>query len=188
MSRINGSDPHAWGRQKSLVRAALAAALLIPGYASNALAAGSISGQITNSVTHTGIAGAKVQFYDFSDGDGDNVVTATADANGNYSQNLPDGSYVAVTQNTQGYINKIWNNVSCSATCDVDSITPVVVAGGAVTGINFALSPGGGRIAGTITSSATGNPIAGALVFFIDGGGQLPIFDRDDRQPRPLPE
>jgi hypothetical protein len=117
-----------------------------------------------------------VRFYDFSDDDGDIFFTATADANGNYSQNLADGSWVAVTINTQGLINKIWNNISCSATCDVNSITPIVVAGGAVTNINFALTPGGGRIAGTITSSAPGNPpIAGALVFFIDGGGNFPF-------------
>ena len=175
MFRISVSKPHVRIRPMSLIRAALAAAILVPGYASDALAAGSVSGQVTNSVTHVGIAGAQVRFYDFSDGDGDISFTATADANGNYSQNLPDGTYVAVTQNTQGLINKIWNNVSCSATCDVDSIMPVVVAGGAITGIDFALSPGGGRIAGTITSSATGNPIAGVLVFFIDGGEQFPF-------------
>ena len=173
MIRTNGSVAPVRVPRITLVSAALAAALLITGYASTALAAGNVSGQITNSVTHAGIPGAKVQFYDFSDGDGDNVVTATADADGNYSLNLPDGTYVALTNNTQGYINRIWNNISCSATCDVDSITPIVVAGSAVTGINFALTPGGGRIAGTIISSATGDPIAGALVFFLDGGGDL---------------
>jgi len=153
----------------------LATALLIAGYASNALAAGTVSGQITDAVTHVGIAGARVQFYDFNDNDGDIVFVATADASGHYSQNLPDSSYVAVTQNTQGYINKIWNDVSCSATCDVASISQVVVAGGAVAGVNFALTPGGGRISGTITSSATGNPIAGVLVYFLDEGGNLPF-------------
>ena len=174
MTRANGSAARVAVRRNSIVKAALASALLVVGYAPNALAAGTVSGQVTNAVTHVGVAGANVTFYDFSDnGDGDIFFTATADASGNYSQNLPDGSYVAVTQNTQGLINKIWDNISCSATCDVNSITPIVVAGGAVAGINFALPPGGGRIAGTITSSATGNPIAGALVFFIDGGGNF---------------
>ena len=174
MRRINDSAVRVRVRRTSLARAALAAALLIPGYASNALAAGSISGQITSSVTHSGIAGARVQFYNLTSDD-DLPVTATADGSGNYSQNLPDGSYGVLTQNTQGYINKIWNNVACSATCDVNSLTPVVVSGGAVTGINFELDPGGGRIAGTITSSATGNPIAGALVYFLDSGGNVPF-------------
>ena len=123
-------------------------------------------------MTHTGIAGAMVQFWDMNDNVDGPVAIATADGGGNYSQNLPDSTYGVVTQNAQGYINKIWNNVSCSATCDVDSLTHVVVSGGAVTGINFDLSPGG-RIAGTITSSATGNPIVGALVFFLDSGGNF---------------
>jgi hypothetical protein len=159
----------------SLVRAALSAILLLLAFSSNALAAGTVSGQITDAVTHVGIAGARVLFFNLNDGDGDIAATATADANGNYTQNVPDGTYGLLTQNSQGYINKIWNNVTCSATCDVDSVTPVVVAGGAITGINFALTPGGGRIAGTITSSATGNPIAGVLVIVLDGNGQLPI-------------
>src|SRR6185436_15650166 len=103
------------------VTAALAAALVIPGYASNVLVAGSISGQITSSVTHAGIAGAKVQFYDLN-GDSDfPFATATADGGGNYSQNLPDGSYGVLTQNAQGYINQIWNSIWCSANCDVDN-------------------------------------------------------------------
>jgi hypothetical protein len=68
-------------RPIGLVTATLVAALLIAGSASNALAAGgSISGQITNSVTHVGIAGAKVQFYDLISDSNFPVATATADA------------------------------------------------------------------------------------------------------------
>src|SRR5581483_6108796 len=162
-------------RRTVLARAGLAAAMLIPGYASNAWAAGSISGHITESVTHTGIAGAQVQFYDLNGNTDFPVATATADGSGNYSQNLPDGSYGALTQNTQGYINKIWNNIACSSTCDLNSITSIVVSGATVTGINFALDPNGGRISGTITSSATGSPIAGAVVEFVDSNGNVPF-------------
>jgi hypothetical protein len=169
MMRVNGSTAHVPLRRISFGRAVLAAALLVPGYASNVLASGTVSGQITSSVTDTGIAGAKVQFYRLDADDDGPFATATADGSGNYSQELPDGTYGLLTQNTQGYINKIWNNVSCSATCDLESITPVVVSGGNVTGINFELDPGG-RISGTITSSVTGNPIPGVLVFFLDSG------------------
>jgi len=174
MTRIDGAAARDRFRWITLVRAALMAALLVPGYVSDALAAGAVSGQITSSVTHSGIAGATVQFYDVNSNDSFPVATATADGGGNYVQNLPDGSYGVLTQNTQGYINKIWNNISCSATCDVNSLTPVVVSGGAVTGISFQLDPGG-RIAGTITASATGNPIAGALVYFLDSAGNVPF-------------
>jgi hypothetical protein len=116
-----------------------------------------------------------VQFYDLSANDNFPFATATADGTGNYSQTLPPGTYGVLTQNAQGYINKIWNNISCSATCDVNSLTPVVVSGAAVSGIDFALDSGGARISGTITSSATGLPIAGALVYFIDSGGNVPF-------------
>src|SRR5262245_38873242 len=122
MIRFNRSASYVRFRHKMLVRSMLAAALLILGYSSDALAAGSISGQITSLVTHLGIAGGTVQFYNFNA----NEVTpafATVDGNGNYTKTLPDGTYAVLTQNTQGYINKAWNNISCSAICDVNSIT-----------------------------------------------------------------
>src|SRR5262245_46800136 len=118
MAGVNGSA--AGVRWKSLVKAALTAALFVPLCASTVLAAGSISGQITSSASHAGIPFAKVQFYELSANSNAPSATATADANGNYSQNLPDGTYGVLTQNTGGYINKIWNNVSCSAVCDVN--------------------------------------------------------------------
>jgi hypothetical protein len=49
------------------------------------------------------------------------------------------------------------------------------VSGATVTAIDFALDPGGARISGTITDSITGRGIAGALVYFIDSGNQLPF-------------
>lgn len=176
MMRINGSAANVPARPRSsLFRTAVAAAMLILGFTSNALAAGGISGQITDSVTHVGIAGAQVQFYDLNANDNSPSATATADGSGNYFQSLPNGSYGVLTQNASGHINKIWNNISCSAVCDVNSLTPVVVAGVTVANINFALDPGGARISGTITSSATGLPIVGALVYFIDSGNNVPF-------------
>src|SRR4051794_16033381 len=163
MVRINGSAVHVPVRRMVLIRAALMAALSIPLCASTGLAAGSISGQITDSVTHNGIADAKVWLFDLNSNI-DTPIVATADGTGHYSLNLPDSSYAVLTHAPQGYINQIWNNVSCSAVCDTNALTPVVVSGGAVTNINFALVSGGGRISGTITSSVTGNPIVGATV------------------------
>jgi hypothetical protein len=142
-------------------------------------AAGSISGQVKDSATNVGIAGARVQFYETNDPDGIPVATATADANGNYTQNLPGGTYGVLTQAPGSYINKVWNNISCSAVCDIgdegENLTWITVAGNAVTGIDFALTSGGGRIAGTVTSAATGLPLAGVLVFFIGPDAGLPF-------------
>jgi hypothetical protein len=126
-------------------------------------------------VTNQVPAGAKVQFYDLNGNSDGPVATAIADpVTGNYTQTLPDSSYGVITQNSDGLINKIWNNVPCSAVCNVNSITGVTVAGNAVTNINFILDPGG-RIAGTVTDAATGLPIAGATVLFLDPGPNVPF-------------
>ena len=178
MTRINDSAARVRARWISPVRLTLVAALFVAGYASNALAAGSISGQVTDSVTHVGVAGAKVAFFDVNANDDFPVATAITDGSGNYLQNLPAGSYGVVagsSATSPGYISEAWNGISCSATCDVNSITPVVVAGSAVTSINFALVAGGGRISGTITSSVTGLPIANAIVVFVDSNGNVPF-------------
>jgi hypothetical protein len=171
---INGAAARVRPGRMSLVTAAVVAASLVPHGAGASPPGGSISGQSTDSATHNGIAGAQVQFYDLNGNSDFPFATATADGSGNYAQDLPDGTYGVLTQNTQGYINKIWDDVPCSAVCDVNSITPVVVSGGAITGIDFDLSPGG-RIAGTITSSVTGNPIVGAHVYFLDSNGNVPF-------------
>src|SRR5262245_10158075 len=94
-------------RQMFRVKSVLAAFLFLAGNASDALASGSISGQITSAATHTGIAGATVQFYNLNANEV-SPPTAIADSNGNYTKTLPDGSYGVLTQNTQGYINKAW--------------------------------------------------------------------------------
>jgi hypothetical protein len=133
--------------------------------------AGSISGRVTSSQTGLGLTGT-VQFYDLNNDDF--AETATLDGNGNYTVNLPAGSYAVLTQNTQGHINEIWPDASCSAVCDVNALTPVDVTTNAVTGIDFVLAPGG-RVSGTVTSSSTGLPIAGVTVYLIDSGENVPF-------------
>jgi len=154
---------------KCLALAALCAATATP-----ALAAGSISGRVTNSATSLGMPGVALHFYDLNADDYPFAI-ATTDANGDYVQALPAGTYGVLTQNAQGFINEIWNNVSCSAVCDLDSVTPIEVTASAVTGIDFALSPGGGRISGTVTATGTGLPIAGVQLWFADANAQVPF-------------
>src|SRR5439155_16105820 len=102
-----------------------------------AFAAGSISGRVTSSTTGLGLPNDVVQFYNLNAND--NPATTTTDSSGNYTMNLPAGSYAVVTQDIHGYINEVYNNVQCSAVCDVNSLTPVVVTTTAVTNINFVL-------------------------------------------------
>ncbi|HEX9736392.1 MAG TPA: carboxypeptidase-like regulatory domain-containing protein, partial [Thermoanaerobaculia bacterium] len=57
--------------------------------------------------------------------------------------------------------------------CDLTAGTPVAVAVGATaSGIDFALDPGG-AIAGTVTETGTGAPVADAGIWIWDGGGAL---------------
>ena len=113
-----------------------------------------------------------VQFYDLNNDDF--PATATLDGTGNYTVNLPAGSYAVLTQNTQGHVNEIWPNVSCSAVCDVGSIVPIDITTNAVTDIDFVLDPGG-RVSGTVTSTSTGLPLAGVTVSLIDAGETVPF-------------
>ena len=100
------------------------------------------------------------------------AATPITDASGDYVANLPPGLYAVVTNDNHGHINEIYDNVPCSSSCDTNAFTPIDVASSPITGIDFVLDPGG-RIAGTITSAATGLPIPNVRVNFVDPGGQL---------------
>src|SRR6185295_11639993 len=163
----------------SLLKAALLAAALLTGVAADAFADGSISGRVTGSNAPGGLQGTVIQAFNLNTDDSGPITIATTDASGNYSGNVPAGLYVVLTQDTHGYINEIWNNLPCSAVCNItenDILTnAVLVTNGAVTGINFVLDPGG-RIRGHVSSSAVGNPpIAGIVVQFTDPSGDFPF-------------
>ena len=144
-----------------------------PSTASTAPAAfaGTISGRVTSSQTGLGMSGT-IQFYDLNNDDF--PATATLDGTGNYTVNLPAGSYAVLTQNTQGHVNEVWPNVPCSAVCDVNALVPIDVTTNAVTDIDFVLDPGG-RVSGTVTSTSTGLPLAGVTVSLIDAGETVPF-------------
>ena len=161
----------------SLVKTALLAAALLTGIATDVFAAGSISGRVTGSNAPAGLQGTVIQAFNLTTNDDSPTTIATTDASGNYSGNVPAGTYIVFTQDIHGYINKIWNNLPCSAVCNItdnDLLTnAVVVTNSAITGINFVLDPGG-RIRGHVSSSAAGNPpIAGIVVNFTDPSGDF---------------
>ena len=158
------------GFAASIARVAALVSALLAGAATEASAAGSISGRVTSSTTSLGLGGTVVQVFDL---DNDLFAgTATADSNGFYTISLPASLYAVFTYNTQGYINEIYNNIQCSAVCDVDAITPITVATNPVTDVNFVLDPGG-RIAGRVTDSVTGVGIADVIVNFTDPGDNV---------------
>ena len=67
----------------SLVKTTMFAAALLIGVATEALAAGSISGRVTGSNAPSGLQGTIVLFIDLLHGHGDFPLRATTDASGN---------------------------------------------------------------------------------------------------------
>ena len=98
---------------------------------------------------------------------------SSVDPSGNYTtfEGLPTGTYYALTSNGLGYINKLFDNISCPS-CEVTGGTPISVTQGATTSnINFALNTGG-RISGTVTNSA-GTPLANVTVNIFNSTGEF---------------
>jgi len=165
------------GFHRALMCGVMAAAFLAAA-ASDARASGSISGHLKDAGTNAALVGAQVIFHDFNNDGVLAVATATTDASGNYTQNLPDGSYAVLTHAAGTYINQLWNGLSCSAVCNIgnngQNITVITISGGnAVVGIDFSLVSGGGGIAGTVTNSA-GTPLANVAVFMLDSQNGVP--------------
>src|SRR5699024_3828772 len=114
---------------------------------------GSISGTVTASDTGEPVANVTVA----AEGSDGNVYTATTDENGTYTIDVAPGTYsVNVADTPAGY--------------EAQSII-TVVAGAAVTGVDFTvepMNPPTGTIAGTVANGA-GTPIEGAHVVDADG-------------------
>jgi protocatechuate 3,4-dioxygenase beta subunit len=116
-----------------------------------------ISGTVTDSVSGSPLAGAKV--YLRTGGFPVTVVdSATSAANGTYAIDSVDAGTYSLNATAGGHIAK--------------TVNAVVVAAAPVTQ-NFQLVglPAGIRISGTVTDSVRGTPLAGAKVYLRTGGG-----------------
>jgi len=137
----------------------------------DALAAGQISGTVTDASTGLPLGSVSVSIY--SSG-GSYVTGGYSDSSGVYtsSSGLPAGTYYAVTWNSQGYIDELYNNISCpGGSCSVTSGAPISVSPGTTTtGIDFGLAPGG-RISGTVTDASTSLPLGSVSVSIYSSGG-----------------
>ena len=106
---------------------------------------GGISGRVTSSAGSKGPLAGAVVSYSGPSGTG----STTTAADGTYSlTNLVEGGY----------------QVTASATNFAPLTATVPVPAGATAAQSFALAPGSSSITGTVTDSATGTPIAGAVV------------------------
>ncbi|MGE0394889.1 MAG: collagen binding domain-containing protein, partial [Vicinamibacterales bacterium] len=131
---------------------------------------GSIAGAVTSSSSGTAIADVVVSVFDQN---GAPVATGTTDATGAYAvAGLAVGQYYLRTTNSQGFIDELFNNISCALGCaTVASGDAVTVAAAAATTVDFALLPSGGGIAGFVREEGTGTPLAGVVVDVFDEAG-----------------
>ncbi len=86
------------------------------------------------------LAGVTVEIYNSS---GSLVTTALTDCSGSYVSRagMPTGLYFARTVNSQGFIDKLYNNLTC-VSCDPTTGTAIpVITGETTTAINFSLCP-----------------------------------------------
>ncbi|MGA2749295.1 MAG: DUF6055 domain-containing protein [Verrucomicrobiota bacterium] len=108
-----------------------------------------VSGEVTNSLG-AGISGATVYFSDAPNASSNSIVMATSGANGNYSLEVPGGTW---------YLAANGSNYNTSA----DRL--LVVSNGSVSNVNFGLVANT-SVRGTVTLISNGAPAAGAAVYF----------------------
>ena len=120
---------------------------------------GTLSGVVTDAVSHAPVVGAPVTVYDL---DGNSVGSATTDSGGAYTvERLSTGSYnVGFAGATgSGYAAQYYDAERSVAFADPVAVT----AGHAATGIDAALRSSG-EISGVVTDASTNAPIHGVTV------------------------
>jgi 5-hydroxyisourate hydrolase-like protein (transthyretin family) len=102
-----------------------------------------------------------------------NVWSTYSDETGAYeTPPLPPGTYYMSVTTAFGYLGQVYSGFDClrNPYCG-NSRTPIpTTAGQTVTGVDFALTRGGG-ISGHVKDAATGSPLAGVAVGLYDGYG-----------------
>jgi len=122
---------------------------------------GRIRGTLADSSTHALLASVTVAIMNAS---GNHVTYGYSDASssGVYTTvgGLPSGTYYARTLNSLGYLDELYDGVSCpGGSCGVTGGAPIAVTAGETTlGIDFTLGSGG-RIDGRVTDVAGGAPV-----------------------------
>ncbi len=130
---------------------------------------GGISGVVTDAMTGDPVPSIEVNIYNAS---GSYRGSDYTDAAGTYSVGgLDAGHYCALTGNYADYAAALYDDLACSAGCTVTTGTPIDVEINVTTsGIDFALDQLG-KISGTVTDSATGDPLASVLVEIWNASG-----------------
>lgn len=140
-----------------------------------------ITGKVTDAATSLPLANVAVHVF-FPLTDVPTLIVLT-DNEGNYSTMnfLRAGSYLARTANSSGYIDELYQEISC-APCALSTGTVISAPAGSTTpNINFTLSPGG-NVSGTITDADTSAPIKDVQLTIYDSAGTIIAADRTDEK------
>jgi hypothetical protein len=143
---------------------------------------GMITGTITNAATALGLqnVGVSVCVQLATGSSCTSGMDIPTNAAGQYSIiGLQSGTYFIYTQNSQGFVDEIFDDIPCAGPCQninaVAGAAVVVTAGATTAGRNFALAAGG-TIAGTLTNEATAAPLSGYTVQVYRSVGATAVF------------
>ncbi|MBI4916100.1 MAG: carboxypeptidase regulatory-like domain-containing protein [Acidobacteria bacterium] len=139
---------------------------------------GRITGRLTDEATGSALADGYVYAYDSA---GSYVQSDWIDATGRYTiSGLQAGTYYVRTYFTHSYVDELWDNLPCPASCSVTSGTPIPVElDGEASGVDFALTRLG-RILGAVSDAATGLPLSSVQVALFDSAGIVVASDYTD--------
>jgi 5-hydroxyisourate hydrolase-like protein (transthyretin family) len=142
---------------------------------------GRVSGTVTNAATNLPLQNVSVFLYLRTPSGATFARTGSTNAAGAYTvSGLPAGTYFAQTSNSQGFVNEIYDNVTCVGSCLTSTMlasgTPIpVTLGNTTAGRDFALETGG-RVAGTIIDAATSSPVQNVGVSVYTRVGTTTVF------------
>lgn len=133
---------------------------------------GSISGTVTVDGSGTPLDTGYVRIYNSA---GNSLIKGYPDAAGDYetTTGLPTGTYYARAQSFEGYLDELYDDISCALGCTTTDGTPIAVTAGAVTtGIDFELAEGGG-LSGTVTDDVSHVGLDTGYVRIYDASGMV---------------
>ena len=133
---------------------------------------GSIEGTVSDQTGAAALEKARVTIVDAT---GAPVQTLDTDATGRYAAMLAPGAYMLIADGANQFLREAYDNHLCESRTGLCSGTPVHVASGVTTTIDFHLLPrqptGVGGLAGTIRDAVTGAGLDGITVDVIDAAG-----------------
>lgn len=133
---------------------------------------GTIAGTVTDAASGAPLANIRLVA---NTPDGTKAGEAISGASGQFAiTDLTTGTYHVRTLQTFPYLAEVYDNLPCeNGSCAWTLGTDIAVASGSTTGgISFALTRGG-SIAGAVTATATGAPLAGVGIGCYDATGLL---------------